>query len=344
MSHDGDMPATLAQLSDWINDPGPSFSPFSDRCFLLFDASAPALPAPEQERITRWLRELPCPTLAIAASGTGNALASSCDVVLASTAEAAPLLASIRKNPIAAAVLVQTLRVTETLPVPEALQVESLAYATLQGGAEFKRWLADNKAESPAVPTDDGPAVLMERKDDELLLELNRASNRNAINVEMRDALVEALQLVIADGSIRKVRVSGLGKCFSVGGDLTEFGTLPDPASAHAIRSLTMPGRFVAECADRVEFHVHGACIGSGVELPALARRVTASKDTYFHLPELQFGLIPGGGGCVGIPRRIGRQRTAGWVLSGKRINAQKALEWGLVDELLEQPSSNQTK
>jgi enoyl-CoA hydratase/carnithine racemase len=254
---------------------------------------------------------------------------------VANASEAASLVENIRRNPVAASVLVQTLRLTENLPVLEALDVESLAYATLQGGAEFRRWLEANKADAPAVPTDEGPAIVIEREGDTLSLQLNRASNRNAINVEMRDALVEALQLVLADDSIRIVKLGGRGKCFSVGGDLTEFGSLPDPASAHAIRSLTMPGRFLALCAERVECHVHGACIGSGVELPAFCRRVTAAKDTFFHMPELQFGLLPGGGGCVSIPRRIGRQRTAWWVLSGRRINAKTALEWGLVDEIV---------
>jgi enoyl-CoA hydratase len=329
-------PATPAQLLDWATTPGtaPAFSPFGPDPCLLFEAGTARLADAELARIANWLRQLPCPSLGIAAEAD-HPLAQACDVVVASVAEAAPLIGNIRRNPVAAGVLVQTLRLTEKLPVPEALDVESLAYATLQGGSEFKRWLADHKAESPAVPTDSGPALLMEREGDALSLELNRASNRNAINVEMRDALVEALQLVLADDSIRAVRLSGRGKCFSVGGDLTEFGTLPDPASAHAIRGLTMPGRFLAQCGERVECHVHGACIGSGVELPAFCRRVTAAKDAFFHLPELQFGLLPGGGGCVSIPRRIGRQRTAGWVLSGRRINARTALAWGLVDEIV---------
>ena len=331
------MAAELSQILDCASSPGSAteFSPFGNSPCLLLDTSSGNLSPSEQERVVPWLRQLPCPTLAIAA-GPDNPVARACDVLVGNAAEAAPLVENIRRNPIAASVLVQTLRLTEQLPLMAALDVESLAYATLQGGAEFRRWLESNKAEKPAVPTDAGPAVIMAREGDVLSLELNRASNRNAINVEMRDALVEALQLALADDSIRTVKLSGRGKCFSVGGDLTEFGTLPDPASAHAIRSVTMPGRFLAACAERVECHVHGACIGSGVELPAFGKRVTASKDTFFHMPELQFGLLPGGGGCIGIPRRIGRQRTAGWVLSGRRINAQKALEWGLVDEIVE--------
>ena len=59
-----------------------------------------------------------------------------------------------------------------------------------------------------------------------------------------------------------------------------------------------------------------------------------ARPDTIFQLPEITMGLIPGAGGTVSITRRIGRQRTAYMALSARRINAQTALAWGLVDAL----------
>ncbi len=328
-------PASLAQLSDWSRFGGPEFSALSAQPWLLLDANASADLADEDSaRIASWLLRLPCPTIAVA-SEVSTAITRACDVVLDEASHSAPLLANIEYSPVAASVLVQLLRATAALPVHEALHLESLAYSTLQSGPEFQRWLERNKATAPAVPNDAGPALVLGREGAELSIELNRPSNRNAINLEMRDALVEAFQLVLADPSIHFVKLSGRGKCFSVGGDLTEFGTLPNPAMAHVIRGLTMPGRFLAQCAERCEFLVHGACIGSGVELPAFARRVTAREDSFFHLPELRFGLLPGGGGCVSIARRIGRQRTAWLVLSGKRINARQALAWGLVDEIL---------
>jgi enoyl-CoA hydratase/carnithine racemase len=83
-----------------------------------------------------------------------------------------------------------------------------------------------------------------------------------------------------------------------------------------------------------VTFHLHGACIGSGIELPAFAHHLSVDPKTFFQLPELRFGLIPGAGGCVSIARRIGRHRTAWMALSGKKISARKALEWGLIDEI----------
>lgn len=256
------------------------------------------------------------------------------DVVVATEAEAAALRARIARAPLAAGVLLGLLRATEKSSVPDALFAESLAYATLQAGPEYRRWLAAHRAPAPFRATDDGPPVVLTRTGARLTIELNRASNRNAISVEVRDALVEAFDLVIADRGIRQVQLSGRGRCFSQGGDLTEFGSVPDPATGHAIRVQVLPARFLARCAGRVEARVHSACIGAGIELPAFAGKITAAPDAFFQLPELDFGLIPGAGGTVSIPRRIGRQRAAYLMLSGRKIGAKQALAWGLVDAI----------
>lgn len=307
-------------------------SPLGARPCLVFRAGA-AAGAAEARRLGDWLRALPVPTICVAGRDASRALMRASDVVVRSAGEAQPLADAVRARPLAASVLVQLLRATENLPVADALYAESLAYATLQGGPEHRRWLATRSAE-PAHPAEAGPPVMLERNDGELTVALNRPARRNAISVAMRDALVEAFQLVLADDSVRRVVLSGRGKCFSVGGDLAEFGRVPDPATGHAIRLLTLPARFLARCADRVEARVHSACIGAGVELPAFARRVVASRKTFFQLPELEMGLLPGAGGTVSVPRRIGRQRAAWLMLSGERIGARTALEWGLVDAI----------
>jgi enoyl-CoA hydratase/carnithine racemase len=93
--------------------------------------------------------------------------------------------------------------------------------------------------------------------------------------------------------------------------------------------------------ADRAEiFHVHvqGACVGAGLEMAAFAARLIATPEAWFQLPELAMGLIPGAGGCVSVPRRIGRQRAALMFLSGRRINAATALRWGLIDAIEHAP------
>lgn len=90
--------------------------------------------------------------------------------------------------------------------------------------------------------------------------------------------------------------------------------------------------RLLAAVAGRVEVRLHGACIGSGIELGAFAGRVSAAPDVSIGLPELGMGLIPGAGGTVSITRRIGRHRTCWLALSGARLDADTARSWGLVD------------
>lgn len=289
--------------------------------------------------VAQWVRQQPCPVVGV---GPEDSAAAYCaDVVVESDAELSTLLRRISENPQAATVLVQVLRAIEHLPPLDGLVVESLGYATLQSGEEFKRWLAQYRAQNPpALKPESSPAVLLERAGDQLKLVLNRPESSNAYTVEMRDALTEAFKLVALDDSIQRVSVTATGRCFCTGGELTEFGVVASPALGHLIRSQVSPAKLLLAHAQRYHFHVHKACIGSGIELPACAGYLTASPKTVFWLPELSMGLIPGAGGCVSISRRIGRRRTAYLVLLNKKIDAQKALEWGLIDAIIPAPDS----
>jgi enoyl-CoA hydratase/carnithine racemase len=162
---------------------------------------------------------------------------------------------------------------------------------------------------------------------------LARPARRNAVDAAMRDALVEALSIAELDSTLRVV-LRGDGPCFSAGGDLDEFGSATDPAAAHLVRVQASAGAVLHRIRDRVRVRVHGACFGAGVELPAFAGHVVAAVGTTFVLPEVAMGLLPGAGGTVSIPRRIGRHRTLWLALSGAPLDASVALAWGLVDEL----------
>jgi len=164
---------------------------------------------------------------------------------------------------------------------------------------------------------------------------LNRPERHNAFSVEVRDGLYDACLLAVVDDTVERVVLDGAGPSFCSGGDLDEFGQRPDPAQAHLIRLTRSVGRLVAQLADRCEVHLHGACMGAGIELPAFAGRVVARSDARIALPEVPLGLLPGAGGTVSLPRRIGRQRTAWLGLTGATIGAAEALAWGLVDEVV---------
>jgi enoyl-CoA hydratase/carnithine racemase len=76
--------------------------------------------------------------------------------------------------------------------------------------------------------------------------------------------------------------------------------------------------------------------VGAGIELPAFVGRIVAAPGTAFRLPEIGMGLIPGAGGTVSIPRRIGRWRTLWLALTGDALDVPTALSWGLIDAIEE--------
>jgi len=243
------------------------------------------------------------------------------------------LAKAVRDYPVAATMLCRVLRITENVSFATGLEIESLAYSALLGGAEFARWRGQN--EPGPIPQSDDPLILVDRDADVITLTLNHPAAQNAMTAAMRDALYAALANVLDDPSVPQVILRGAGKCFSTGGALGEFGSATDLAQAHVVRTLRSCADLLNRLGNRTTVHLHGACVGSGLEVPAAAARRTATPDTWFQLPELHMGLIPGAGGTVSVCRVIGRHRTAWMLLSGKRISANLALQWGLVDEIV---------
>lgn len=247
-------------------------------------------------------------------------------------AAAIALRSAAGAGPQAATVLAGLLRWTTLLPVPAALDAESLAYSTLLGGPEFARWLV-RRGPRPLPPPGAEP-VLIRREGSGLHITLNRPERHNAYGRGVRDGLVTALQVADSDAGIDRIVLDGAGPSFCAGGDLDEFGTAPDLVTAHLVRTRAGAGRLMHRLAARLEVHLHGSCIGAGAELPAFAGRVTVHPDARLRLPEVAMGLIPGAGGTVSIPRRIGRWRTLYLALSGATLDADTAVSWGLADRI----------
>jgi enoyl-CoA hydratase len=281
---------------------------------------------PEDLQLTR----LPSFPL-IGLGAVDHPLAAALDALVEPPISAEALLRGVTRNPHAAAIAVQLLRNLEGAPLERGLQLESLCYGLLQGSAEYAAWLEGQVP--PASLTPPG-RLIVERRDSVLHLLIDRPHARNAINRQLRDELFEAFTVAALDPDIASIKLRSVGETFSVGGDLEEFGTTRDPATAHLIRGRTLPAVALAPRAGILDVHVQGGCVGAGIEIAAFAGRVTATQAAWFQLPELSMGLIPGAGGCVSVPRRIGRQRAALMILSGRRINASTALRWGLIDAI----------
>lgn len=301
-----------------------NFGPNSENLYVAFELER------SHPELIPWLKELPCPVIGI---GRGS-LSPGCDVILSDDKELQTLTKNISLAPLAAMVLVQHLRVSEGQSLQDALKAESFAYATLQKGPEFLAW-QEGYSRRPLQLAND-PAVDVVRDDTSLFLSLNQPKNRNAMGTMMRDTLCEILDIALMDKDISKVTLTGKGATFSIGGAIEEFGEVSDPATAHWIRSLRLPATRLAQLTDKLEIHVNGAAIGAGAEIAAFGHRVTSSSKAWFQLPELKYGLIPGAGGTASIPRRIGRQKTAYMALCMKKIRAKTALEWGLIDAIID--------
>lgn len=170
------------------------------------------------------------------------------DVVVGDEAEAADVVAGVDAHPQAATALALHLRASEGLAVEQALAAESAAYSTLHAGPEHRRWLA-GRHPTPAADLAD-ERVRVERDGDRLTITLARPGVRNAVDAAMQQALVEAL-LVAAGDDVAHVELRADGPVFSSGGDLREFGTLADPASAHLLRLARSPGRALHRVAGR---------------------------------------------------------------------------------------------
>lgn len=241
------------------------------------------------------------------------------------------LSAAIGRQPVAAAVAAQVLRMTLALSFEQALTLESLAYSTLLASDAFRAWRAAN----PARPIADRaePRVRLSEVEGALAITLARPARRNAFDAAMRDALVEVLAFALEHPDAPPVVLAGEGPAFSAGGDLDEFGQADDVGRAHLIRTLRSPTALVRQLGDRLTVRLHGACVGAGIEVPAAAGRVIARPGAVFRLPEVSMGLIPGAGGTASISRRIGRHRAAYMAISGVEVDLATARAWGLVDE-----------
>lgn len=252
-----------------------------------------------------------------------------------SPADLPRVLETAARSPGATGVLVELLRTDAFHDVADGILLESLAYSMLLAGPEFARWRA-NTPPSELVEVDE--PVLFARHTTRLEITLNRPERHNAWGRQVRNGFLSGLELAGLDEDITEVVVRGAGPSYCSGGDLDEFGTAPDVVSAHQVRLASSGALAVTALRDRLgsglRFELHGLCIGAGIEVPAAAARVVADAAARFRLPELGLGLVPGAGGTVTLPRRIGRWRTAWMALTDAYVDAATALDWGLVDEV----------
>lgn len=222
------------------------------------------------------------------------------------------------------------LRINATATVREGLIAESFAYSMVLAGADYRRWRADLPPQAPQ--TTSTPPAEVRRDGNVVTIRIPAQDGGCGLDPEAKATLARELHALGPDVAELRIRTEGphFWDTDRPEGVLTAEGI----ASSHLRRMTGSLGVAAYPLRHRITARVPGNCIGTGLELAALANHVTATRDAVFQLPQLGMGLVTGDGGTVTLTRRLGRWRTAYLALSGATIDAATAYRWRLVDQL----------
>lgn len=172
-----------------------------------------------------------------------------------------------------------------------------------------------------------GGEIRLERSHDGRVANLTISHGRyNIITMETRQAMADRFAEIDADRGIHLVVIRGDGEHFTSGGDIAGFMEVEPIDFTDLGQNITAPARSPKP----VIAVIDGYCFGVGLELALSADIRIATDRSYFALPEMKLGMIPGSGGTQRLARLIGLSRAKFHVLTGERISGKQALDWGL--------------
>lgn len=190
---------------------------------------------------------------------------------------------------------------------------------------------------------EDGSFVTVERRDGVVAITLSRPETGNALAPEMVAALTAALSAVRDDGSVRSLLLRGEGRHFTTGGDAREFARLLDASAGErrvAFERLMAKGAAMIAALAAIEVPVvlacRGAVAGGGLALLLAADVVLADRSATLLFSHRRVGLPPDGGVSWLLPRVVGQRRATQLILEGATVDAQAALDIGLVSRLVD--------
>ncbi|MGN0100921.1 MAG: crotonase/enoyl-CoA hydratase family protein [Dietzia sp.] len=186
--------------------------------------------------------------------------------------------------------------------------------------------------------------LLVERADHIETWTLNLPDSRNPISdPAIVDALCDQVALVNADHDVRAVVLTGAGSAFSAGGNVKDmvdrsgmFGGSPYQLRDGYRQGIQRIPRALYHCEVPVIAAVNGPAVGAGCDLAVMCDLRVASSRAWFAESFVQLGIIPGDGGAWLLTKAIGPARAAEMALTGDRVKAEQAAEWGLVNQVVE--------
>jgi 2-(1,2-epoxy-1,2-dihydrophenyl)acetyl-CoA isomerase len=165
---------------------------------------------------------------------------------------------------------------------------------------------------------------------------LNRPTRRNAIDMELRIALAEAIEAADSDPTVRTIVITGAGPAFCSGGDISTMERMPAERAIDRVRLAQRVVRAIWRTPKPVVAAVEGSAFGAGVALAAACDRVVAARDAQFATTFTAVGLAADMGIHVSLPARVGLARARQMLLLPVPITAPEALAIGLADAVVE--------
>jgi enoyl-CoA hydratase/carnithine racemase len=184
----------------------------------------------------------------------------------------------------------------------------------------------------------DLPPLLLQRDGHVAHLVLNRPGKLNAIDGTVLGLLRSAVENIEADADVRVVVLSASGRAFCAGADLDFVRQQLTSSDDYAAFLREWHDVFcsVERCSKPTIAAVHGVALAGGLELTQVCDVVVAAADAEFGDQHARFGLFPGGGSTQRLPRLIGQRRARWLLLSGERFSASDALEYGMINRVVE--------
>jgi enoyl-CoA hydratase len=173
--------------------------------------------------------------------------------------------------------------------------------------------------------------IIFEKDGGIAVVTFNRPEAMNALNNQTREEFARAIEKVASDNEIRVLILTGSGKSFVAGSDIKEFNRTT-PFAAHNITRL---GTMVEGLEKPVIAAVNGYCLGGGCEIAMGCDIIIASEKAKFGQPEINLGIIPGGGGTQRLQRLVGVCRAKELIFTGEVIDAKEADRIGLVNRVV---------
>ena len=183
--------------------------------------------------------------------------------------------------------------------------------------------------------------MLVHRDGAAATIELNRPQALNAWNTELGLALREAVLEVAADDAVRAVLITGAGRAFSSGADLKDVVARDLTPEGHPDLHSILTERYhpiieaIREMPKPVVAAVNGPAVGIGLSLALACDLILAAESAYLLLAFVNIGLVPDGGSSAFVPARVGLARATEMAMLGERVDAAKALHWGLVNRVV---------